>query len=293
MFRVFRCLFAFIFALAVPCIAAPLRVATLSTVLTEIAQDVGGPDVVVTGILAPGVDPHTFEPAPSDLIALTQADIVLASGLGMESYLDRIAANSGTRARILVAGRVLGRTVIVVDTHGHSDPDPHWWHSIAAMTLVTRWIATEFTASKPESAGGFQSRAAAYIGRLAALDTWARGQLAALPLDRRELVTTHDAFGWFARDYGFTVHPISGLSTESEPDARDFAALVDFIRRRHIPAIFPESDENAKLAAALARETGARLGEPLYADGLVPADDGATYDAMFRHNVRAIVAGLR
>jgi len=288
-----RRLAALFFLLAVPAVAAPLRIATLSTVLTEVAREVGGPEVVVTGILAPGVDPHTFEPSPADLRAITQADLVLASGLGLENYLDRIAANSGAGARIVEAGRVLGPTVLTVGGGDRAEPDPHWWHSIAAMITVTRWVTDELTGLRPGSAAGFRDRAGAYVARLAALETWTRLELAALPSARRQLITTHEAFGWFARDYGFGMHAISGLSTEDEPDARDFAALVEFIRRRHIPAIFPESDENSRLAAALARESGARLGTPLYADGLVPADDGASYDAMYRHNVRAIVAGLR
>jgi zinc/manganese transport system substrate-binding protein len=105
-------------------------------------------------------------------------------------------------------------------------------------------------------------------------------------------VTNHDAFAWFARDYGFSVHPISGLSPDSEPGARALARLADLVRERHIPAIFVESSENSALAAALADETGARLGGTLYADGLSPDGDGATYEGMFRHNVRTIVDAL-
>jgi zinc/manganese transport system substrate-binding protein len=290
---VFRCLAAFLALLAVRCVAEPLRITTLSTVLTEVAREVGGSEVRVTAVLAPGVDPHTFEPAPSDLEAITEADLVLASGLGLETYLDRIAANSNPRGRIAEAGLVLGKAVLAVETHGRPEPDPHWWHSIRAMITVTDWVAAELSELRPGSAAGFRARAAAYDSRLSALGAWTRRELAAVPLSRRTLVTTHNAFGWFARDYGFTVHPISGLSTEAEPDARDFAALARLIRAEKVPAIFRESDENSKLAAALARETGARLGEALYADGLVPDEDGATFEAMYRHNVRAIVDGLR
>jgi len=271
----------------------PLRVTTLSTVLTEIAEEVGGSDVTVTAILKPGVDPHTFEPAPSDLQGLAQADLVLASGLGLENYLDKIAVNSGTRGRIMDAGRILGDPVRSVAAHGRTEPDPHWWHSIAAMITVTRRVADELGRLQPAAGARFEARANAYRLRLAALELWARAQIAPLPGAGRQLVTTHDAFGWFARDYGFTVHSISGLSPEAEPDARDFAELAEFIRREHVRAIFTESDESPRLAEALARETGARLGGALYADGLVPEPDGATYDAMFRHNVTTIVAALK
>ena len=284
------CLFL---ALSATCPAAPLRVATLSTVLTEVAAEVGGPDVTVAAILQPGVDPHTFEPAPSDLRVLARADLVLASGLGLENYLDKIAVNSGTRGAIIEAGRILGPAVLSVEARGRSEPDPHWWHSIAAMISVTRRVAGELAILRPSAAARFQARADAYTGRLTALGDWARAALAAIPAERRQLVTTHNAFGWFARDYGFTVHAISGLSPEAEPDARDFGRLAEFIRRERIPAIFTESSESPKLAEALARETGARLGGALYADGLVPEPDGATYESMFRHNVQTIVAALK
>jgi zinc/manganese transport system substrate-binding protein len=271
--------------------AAPLRVVTLSPILTEIAEEVGGPDVAVTGILAPGVDPHTFEPSPSDLRSITRAELVLASGLGLEGYLDRIAANSGTTARIAVAGTGLG--ILAVPGGRRHEPDPHWWQIVTAMIAATRWVAGEITALRPDSASPIQGRAEAYIGQLRQLDAWVRAEVAQIPADRRVLVTTHDAFGWFARDYGFEVRAIDALSADAEPNARDFATLVEFVRHRRVPAIFPESDENSRLAAALAAESGSRVGPPLYADGLVPSEDGSTYDAMFRHNVRVIVDSLR
>ena len=287
---VFRRLATLLLAIASPCLAAPLKVVSLSTILTEVAREVGGPDVVVTGILAPGVDPHTFEPSPSDLTALSDADIVLASGLGLENYLSRIAANSGPRSRLLEAGKVLTGPSA---SGPRAEPDPHWWHSIPAMVAVTEWVGRSFAASRPDRAPAFASRAAAYVARLDALEKWSRAELAVLPPGRRELVTTHDAFGWFARDYGFTIHAIEGVSTEAEPDARGFASLVRLVRERRIPCVFAESDENSRLAEALCRETGARLGAALYADGLVPGPDGSTFDAMYRHNVRAVVDGLR
>jgi zinc/manganese transport system substrate-binding protein len=270
----------------------PLKVVTLFTVLTEIASDVGGADANVSGLLPPGVDPHTFEPAPHAMLSLADADLVLASGLGLESYLDKLAENSGTHAPIIAVGDVLSDSLPEAGPTGRREPDPHWWNSIAATKRVVREVAAAMAARRPDAAARFMSRAGALVFRLDSLDAWTRDQLAVLPPARRQLVTTHDAFGWFARDYGFTVHPISGLSPDADPDARDFARLVELIRSQHIAAIFIENSENSKLAAALARETGARLGGTLYPDGLVPEADGATYDTMFRHNVLTIVNGL-
>jgi zinc/manganese transport system substrate-binding protein len=262
-------------------------------VLTEIAARIGGSDATVTGLLQPGVDPHTFEPAPADLQKLVGADLVLASGLGVEAYLDRLAANSGTGASIVDVGDALAGDTLYTEEHGHREPDPHWWNSIAATKRVVRKVAAEFSRLRPGSSGVFSSRADALNASLDALDAWARAQFAGIPPGQRELVTNHDAFAWFARDYGFTVHPISGLSPESEPGARALARLADLIRSRRIPAIFVESSESSGLAKALASETGAGFGGVLYADGLSPAGDGATYEGMFRHNVLAIAGALR
>jgi len=270
----------------------PLRVVTLSTVLTELAERIGGPAVTVTGLLQPGVDPHTFEPAPADLRKLVGADLILASGLGVEAYLDRLAANSGTHAALLEAGDALADETPFIEEHGHREPDPHWWNSIAATKRVVTAVAASFARLRPESAPDFAARADGLLASLDELDAWARVRISTLPRDSRQLVTNHDAFAWFARDYGFTVHPISGLSPESEPGARDLARLADLVRGGHIAAIFVESSENTALATALADETGARLGGMLYADGLSPDGDGATYEGMFRHNVLTIVTAL-
>ena len=282
-----------ILALSGGACAEPLRVVTFSAVLTEIASEVGGPEVSVTGLEGPGVDPHTFEPAPVDLRKLAQADLVLASGLGLEQDLARLAAHSGTRARILEAGSALGDLIIYREAGGRREPDPHWWNSIPAVLRVERRVAAEYRALRPAAAAAFTARSDACAARLEALDRWAREQFSGLPPARRRLVTSHDAFAWFARDYGFTVHPVSGMSPESEPNARDFASLILFIRRERIPAIFVESSVNPDLAEAVTRETGARLGGELYADGLSPDADGATYERMFRHNVRTIAEALR
>ena len=273
--------------------AAPLRIVTFSTVLTEIATEVGGPETVVIGLVRPGMDPHTFEPAPDDLRRLAEADLVLASGLGLENNLARAAANSGTRAKIIETGSALDDLALYRAGGGRREPDPHWWNSIPATVRVTRRVATALSILRPSAAAGFAARSDAFIARLDALDRWARVQLSVLPPGRRHLVTSHDAFAWWARDYGFVVHPISGISPEAEPNARDLAALIDFIRRERIPAIFVESSVNPTLATAVTRETGARLGGELYADGLSPDPDGSTYERMFRHNIETIVAALK
>ena len=269
----------------------PLRVVTLSTVLTEVARAVGGTEADVTGLVLPGVDPHSFNPSPADIRAVVDADLVLASGLNLEAYLDRLVAAAGPGRRVVAVGDSLPLVLSAPGDGG--EKDPHWWHSIADMVAAVDRVRAEFTRLRPGSADLFARNAAAYAAGLQGLRAWVSAEVALLPPARRELVTSHDAFGYFAHDYGFTVHPINGLSTESEADARHLAGLVDLIRRERIPAIFVESSANPRLVENLLGETGARLGGTLYADGLGPPGSGAeSYEAMYRRNVSTIVGAL-
>ena len=269
----------------------PLRVVTLSTVLTEISREVGGAQVEVTGLVRPGIDPHSFNPSPADMRSVVDADLVLASGLNLEAYLVRLVASVGPGGRVVAVGDSL--PVVLLTPGGGGEKDPHWWHSIADMAAAVDLVRAEFARMRPASAEFFARNAAAYTAGLRELQSWSAAEVARIAPGRRELVTSHDAFGYFAHDFGFTVHPINGLSTESETDAKHLAGLVDLIRRDRIPAIFVESTANPRLVENLLGETGARLGGTLYADGLGPNGSGAeTYDSMYRHNVRAIVGAL-
>lgn len=275
----------------------PVRVVALNTVLAEIAQVVGGNQASVQGLLQPGVDPHAFEPTADDLRAMMQADLVLASGLQLESYLDRLVTRIDTKGRVLLVGDALPNP-LWADEHGrHSDgareKDPHWWHSIDNVIVATGLVRDRLSALRPDQAGVFDRNAQQYRARLGALKAWATREIARLPAQRRQLITSHEAFGYFARDFGFEVHAISGLSSDGEPNAKELAALIDLIREHHIPAVFAESSVNARIVSNLVAETGVRLGGVLYADGIGPSgSDASDYAAMYRHNVTTIVNGL-
>jgi len=308
------------FSLGAALVAAPVRVVTLHSVLTEIVTEVGGPETAVTGLVRPGVDPHTFNPAPSDVRRLVQADIVFFSGFGLEPYLDKLVANSGTKARLVRAADAIPNPVHSSCRHAHhhhayeeaadepdheSDADhdadedheefdPHWWHGLANVRAVTLQVRDALATLRPEAKAGFEARAAVYLEKIDALAAWAQQEVAVLPAARRCLVTNHDAFGYLVRDYGFTVHPLQGVNPEAEPNARELAELIDFIRREKIPAVFADNTENPKLLAAMIRETGAKLGGTLYADGLGAAGTPATTFAdMYRHNLGTIVSALK
>src|ERR1039458_231467 len=173
-----------------------VRVVTLNTVLTEIAREVGGSEVSVSGIVQPGVDPHSFNPSPADIAALVDADLVLASGLHLEAYLGRLVSSAGPRGRVVSVGDLVP---LVLSTPGGQagggDRDPHWWHSIGNVIFAADVVRSELARLRPASADAFSRNAADYRRRLEALRSWALAEVARLPAGRRQLVTSHDAFG--------------------------------------------------------------------------------------------------
>jgi len=275
-------LFVFLLLASGHAASGAVKVSSFSTILTEIAGQVGGDKVQLTGHVKPGTDPHDFEPKPADLKTVSSADLVLVSARHLEGYLGKLREASGGKAIVLEVGNELP---------GSSD-DPHWWHSIKNIIRATRIVRDELIRLRPEWKADFTANAAAYTGRLEALEKWVKAKVAELPRDRRKLVTNHDSFGYFAKDFGFTVYPIAGLTRSDQPGSKKVAAIVATIRAEGVKAIFTEDIENPKVIQQITRETGAKLGGKLLSDGLGSGDLG-TIDAMFRHNVTTIVEGLK
>lgn len=281
----------------------PVRIVVTHPILEEFARDLGGSAVVVSNLVPAGVDPHTYNPRPTDVRELARAALVIAVGFEMEPYLDRLVKNSGNRARVLQAGSAIVRPVRgICRHHGHEhgptdhegdELDPHWWHSAVEAQAVVACLAEALSGLLPAHREAIATRADARRRSLAELASWAEREVARVPLARRKLVTTHDAFGYFARDYGFERISLLATNPESEPEARALAALIARIRRDRIPAVFVDRSENPQLLATMVRESGAKLGGTLHADG--PGGPGTAapdYAGMFRHNVTTIVAAL-
>jgi ABC-type Zn uptake system ZnuABC Zn-binding protein ZnuA len=170
--------------------------------------------------------------------------------------------------------------------------DPHWWHSVANVEKATKVIRDALIEVDPAAKATFEKNAAAYLARLAALDAWVKQTVAELPRDKRELVTSHDAFQYFARQYGFKIYAIEGISTEQEASARQVDELIATIKKEGVKAIFLEATLNPKVSTEITRETGAKIGGTLYADGL-GSGEGSTYEGMVKHNVSTIVGALK
>jgi len=281
---------------------ARLNVLAMNPLLADLAKQVGGDAISVTSLIPPGQDLHEFSPSPGDISQVRHARIVFLSGLGLEAgFLAKLQSDSQSGPLFVSLGDAIPPMASLAhdDAHdhdhgenAHGTMDPHWWQSISNVRIAVRVIRDTFIAADPSQTQTFQTRAATFDRQLGELSRWIRVTVAAIPRDRRILVTSHDAFGYFARDYGFTVRPVSGLSTEDKPSSQSVRVLIAAIKSDQVGAIFLENAENPKVLTEITRETGARIGGTLYA-GSLGTKEATTYEDMMRHNVTTIVKGLR
>lgn len=278
---------------------ADLKVATLHPLMTELAEKVGGGHVTVVSLLKPGGDPHKFAPSPGDVARIHDAKLILASGKGLEPYLRKLSNNLAPGQKIVEVGRSVpsckvgpgNEMFVCCPAHAAGGIDPHWWHSVAGMKRAARVVGEEFAAADPANAAAYQANAAAHESKLAGLDSWVRSQVAGIAKQNRKLCTSHLAFSYFCRDYGFKALPIQGLSREQSPSPQYLAESIAAIKKEKIAAVFPEHLANPKVLQAMVQETGVKLGGQLIADG-TGSGGAASYEGMIRQNVSRIVAGL-
>jgi manganese/zinc/iron transport system substrate-binding protein len=277
-----------------------IAVATTVGMITDVVQNIGGGHVAVSGLMGPGIDPHTYKPRASDITTLGDADIIFYGGLHLEGRMvetfEKINAG-GVIPTIAVSEQIPEDQLIA-----HADTsyawDPHVWFDVSLWTIVTEGIADALSSRFPEHAADFAASLASYRAELDALDTWIFEQVNRVPEEQRVLITAHDAFTYFGRRYGFEVLGVQGVSTASEAGAGDIQDLADFIAGNEIRAIFVESAVppatiEAVQAAVSAQGWQVDIGGSLYADapGEAGTPDG-TYIGMVRANVRTIVNAL-
>jgi ABC-type Zn uptake system ZnuABC Zn-binding protein ZnuA len=277
--------------------ASKINVASFSTIDTEIVQQVGDDHVDVAALVKPGIDPHEYEPTPADLRKVNDAQLILTSGKHMENYLNKLQEATGGKADLLKVGDHFSSLKMKPAAENGVDnnvgfEDPHWWHSVANVKQATKIIRDELIKLDPTDAADFEKNANAYLAKLDQLDDWVKRKVAELPRDKRKLVTSHDAFQYFARDYGFKIEAIEGVNTETEVSNRHVSELIDDIKKQGVKAIFLESTLNPKVTTQITRETGVKIGGTLYADGLGPGE-ASTYEGMMKHNVSTIVDALK
>ncbi|WOD37425.1 metal ABC transporter solute-binding protein, Zn/Mn family [Nodosilinea sp. E11] len=270
----------------------PAVVAT-STLIADWAAQVGGEQIDLTGILQPGADPHVYEPVPADTIAFEQADLILYNGYNLEPNLIRLLNAAGVSARQVAVGEVVP-PLDLADGNG-TVPDPHVWGDVSNAVPMVEAIRDELIELAPDHEALFTANAEAYITELTQLHEWIETQTATIPAQQRQLVTTHDAFQYYATAYGLNVvGTLIGLSTEEQPSARTVQQLVASIQGLGVPAIFAETTINPQLIRTVAEEAGVRLAsQELYSDSIgAPGSEGDSYLNMMVANTRAIVENL-
>ncbi len=299
-----------------------LRVVATYSILGDMVQNVGGDLIDLAVLVGAGSDPHVYEPVPADNVTLSQATLIFENGLEFETWLDRLYTASGSQATRVDVSK--GIDLIRAEDHDHDadadhshdadadhshdhdhdhghghthgEYDPHIWHSVANARIMVQNITAALVAADPDNAATYEANATAYLGELGKLESFIQQEVAQLPAERRKLVTTHDTFGYFARDYGFEVVGTAlGITTEAaDPSAGEIAALVAEIQAAGVPAIFAENIANPRLMETIAQEAGVEIGPMLFTDALgEPGSAGETYIDMMRYNVTAIVTALQ
>ncbi|QHE87306.1 metal ABC transporter substrate-binding protein [Hydrogenophaga sp. BPS33] len=298
------------FALALGTVATPLQAQTPTpvqavasfSILGDLVRQVGGDRVKVEVLVGPGSDAHVFQPTPAHARAVAQARIVFANGLGFEGWMARLLKTSGSKAQTVVVSK--GVKPIQEDGHGHGHKkdhahdhghtDPHAWQSAGNVKLYVKNIAQGLCRADVAGCEVYDRNAKAYTAQLDALDAEIRAGWASIPAAQRKVITSHDAFGYYARDHGVRFLAPQGVSTDSEASAQGVARLVRQIRQEQIRALFVENIADPRLIEQIAREAGVKPAGALFSDSLsAPGGEAPTYIDMMRFNTRALTTAVR
>ena len=260
-------------------------IATIS-IIGDVIKNVAGDSVNLVTLVGPDGDAHEYEPIPADSMSIFKADIIFENGLHLEHWLDKLYAASGSKAkRVIVSQGVRPR----IFEDNPQETDPHAWQDVTNVIVYAQNICNALIAIDPANKDRYNANAISYIQKLGSLDAWVQAQVALIPVDKRKLVTNHDALGYFARRYGFQIigAVIPSATTEaSDPSAKQTADLLKIIKANGVHAIFSENMANPKLAQTLSQEAGVQIGPELYTDALGPVgSEGETYLKMIKYNV--------
>jgi zinc/manganese transport system substrate-binding protein len=276
---------------AAPAFADTLKVVASFTVLGDVVSQVGGKHVKVTNLVGPNGDPHEFEPSPTDARNLKAAQVAFVSGEGLEGWMDRLITASGYKGKPVVVSE--GVNTRTMDEDGKTVTDPHVWNSPVNVKVWVANIEKALSEADPADAGAFKANAEAYLQKLDAMNAYAHSKFDAVPADRRKVLTSHDAFGYFGREYNVSFLAPLGLSTETEASAADVAKLIEQIKAEGVKTYFLENSNDPRLVKQIAKATAAQPGGELYVESLSDAKGPApTYEKMFRYNVDQIAAAM-
>lgn len=298
--------------------AAELKVVASFSIIADFARNVGGDRVTITTLVGPDGDAHVYEPRPADAVAVSKADVVLVNGLEFEGFMKRLVETSATKAPVVELTRGVEPLKLSDEPAGHAHPeagekdahdhahqhgddghhhhgefDPHAWQSIGNAEIYVKNIADAFCEADKAGCATYTANSEAYVARLQQLEHYVTTEIAAIPQEKRTIITSHDAFGYFEKAYGLEFLAPEGISTESEASAADVAKLVDQVKHDKASAIFVENITDKRLIDQIARETGLKVGGTLYSDALSSEDGPAsTYVDMVRNNVDTIKSAV-
>jgi zinc/manganese transport system substrate-binding protein len=279
-----------------------LPVVASFSILADLIGNIGGDRVSITTLVQPGSDAHVYAPTPADAKTVAEAKLIVTNGLKFEGWMKRLVQSSASKA-VLVEAAAGIKARIQKDDHGHAKndkhghdhagQDPHAWQSIGNIRVYVGNIRDALIAADPAGKAAFEANAVKYIGELDLVENEIKAIVAKIPMDRRKVITSHDAFGYFADAYGLVFIAPRGISTEAEASAKDVAKLIQQIRKEKIPAVFMENISDQRLIQQIAKESGAKLGGALFSDSLSKSDGPApTYIRMMRYNIKTISEAL-
>jgi zinc/manganese transport system substrate-binding protein len=272
-------------------LAKDINVVVSFTVLADITQRVGGDHVHVRSLVGPDGDPHVYEPTPRDAQTLAKADLVVVNGLRLEGWMDRLIIASGYKGTIAVASR--GIRPREMEEGGQEMIDPHAWNSATNGIIYVSNITNALVRADPEHTMDYRTNARVYTKELRDLDAWGRRMVISIPINKRKIITSHNAFAYLGADYGIEFLAPTGLSSESEASAADLAALIRQTRREKIKAVFLENSTDSRFAEEIAAAIGTRPSGILYAEALSAPDGPApTYEKMLRYNTEILVKAM-
>lgn len=282
---------------------APVKAVASFSILGDLVRQVGGERVQVDVLVGPGADAHVFQPSPSHARQVAQAQVVFANGLGFEGWMQRLLATAGYKGKPVVVSQGIKPLRTEEDEHDHKagphghhdhgEADPHAWQSVPNVITYVANIARGLCAADAAGCDGYRKNAEAYTGQLKALDAEIRAAWGAVPAGQRRLITSHDAFGYYAHTYGVKFLAPQGVSTDSEASAKGVAQLVRQIRKENIKALFVENVSDPRLIEQIGRETGVKPAGALFSDSLSDASGpAASYLAMMRANTQAMTRAV-
>jgi zinc/manganese transport system substrate-binding protein len=308
----------------------PLDVVASFSIIGDLAKNVGGDRIRLTTLVGPGGDAHVYSPKPADAAAMSRAKVVLVNGLNFEGFIGRLVESSASGATVVEVSKGVA-TIAPAEGdghehgaheghdhereaahghdhdhddghehgradkahHDHGDVDPHAFQSIENARIYVKNIADAFCAADAAGCETYRANAQAYDARLADTERAVVAEISAIPQDKRRIITSHDAFGYFSKAYGITFLAPEGISTDAEASAADVAALIRQVKDDHASAIFVENMSSPQLVEQIARETGMTVGGTLYSDALSAPDGPApTYIDMMLHNARTIRSAI-